>query len=60
MGGYPRMLVGLGNDQLGYMIPPYDFRDDYYEETMSVGPATAYQVRDMAIRILANTRGAGT
>lgn len=54
MDGYPRMLVGLGNDQLGYMIPPYDFRDDYYEETMSVGPATAHQVRDMASRMLAD------
>ncbi|MBI2424368.1 MAG: hypothetical protein HYV27_16170 [Candidatus Hydrogenedentes bacterium] len=53
MAGYPRMLVGLGNDQIGYMIPPYDFRDNYYEESVSVGPATAVQVRDMAIRMLA-------
>ncbi len=52
MEGFPRMLLGLANDQIGYMVPPYDFRDDYYEETMSQGPATAYQVRDMAIRLL--------
>lgn len=48
MQGFPRMLVGLANDEIGYIIPPYDFRDDYYEETMSVGPATAPQIRDMA------------
>ena len=52
MEGFPRMLLGLANDQIGYMVPPYDFRDDYYEETMSQGPATANQVRDMAIRML--------
>jgi hypothetical protein len=54
MDGYPRMLLGLANDQIGYMVPPYDFRDDYYEETMSQGPATAIQVRDMALRMLAD------
>ena len=54
MDGFPRMLLGLANDQIGYMVPPYDFRDDYYEETMSQGPATATQVRDMAIRLLQN------
>ncbi len=41
MDGFPRILVGLANDQLGYIIPEYDFRDDSYEETMSQGPATA-------------------
>ncbi len=56
MDGFPRILVGLANDQIGYMIPPYDFRDDYYEETVSQGPATAYQVRDMAIRMLGAER----
>ncbi len=54
MNGYPRMLLGLANDQIGYMVPPYDFRDDYYEETVSQGPATATQVRDMALRMLAD------
>lgn len=53
MNGYPRILVGLGNDQIGYIIPPYDFRNDYYEETVSQGPAAAYQVRDMALRMFA-------
>jgi len=56
MRGYPRMLVGLANDELGYMIPAYDFRDDEYEETMSQGPATALIVRDTAIRLLEGIR----
>jgi hypothetical protein len=56
MTGFPRMLVGLGNDQLGYFVPPYDFRNDYYEETVSPGPAGATQVRDMAIRMLGGKR----
>ncbi len=56
MNGFPRVLVGLGNDQLGYFVPPYDFRDDYYEETVSPGPAAATQVRDMAIRMLGGVR----
>lgn len=52
MDGFPRILVGLANDQLGYILPPSDFRDDYYEESMSVGPAAAPQVRDMALRMI--------
>jgi hypothetical protein len=60
MDGYPAMLLGLANDQIGYMIPPYDFRNDYYEETMSQGPATAYQVRDMALRMIADGESQGT
>jgi hypothetical protein len=59
MDGYPRMLLGLANDQIGYIVPPYDFRDDYYEETMSQGPATAPQVRDMALRMLADEQSPG-
>lgn len=56
MDGFPRMLVGLGNDQLGYIIPPWDFRREEYEESMSVGPATAYSVRDMALRMVRERR----
>jgi len=52
MEGFPRVLVGLGNDELGYLLPLYDFRDDYYEETASPGPAGGPQVRDMALRML--------
>lgn len=56
MQGFPRMLIGLANDQIGYMVPPYDFRADAYEESVSQGPATAVQVRDMAIRMLDGSR----
>ncbi|MFP6581738.1 MAG: hypothetical protein VCD00_04205 [Candidatus Hydrogenedentota bacterium] len=52
MDGFPRVLIGLANDQIGYMVPPYDFRIDAYEESVSQGPAAATQVRDMAIRML--------
>lgn len=56
MTGFPRMLVGLANDQLGYIIPPEDFRADSYEESMSQGPAAAPVVRDTAIRLLDGTK----
>lgn len=56
MTGFPRIIVGLANDQLGYIIPEYDFRSDSYEETMSQGPATAPVVRETAIRLLTGVR----
>ena len=49
---YP-WLIGLGNDELGYIIPEYDFKldmampyvsepdGDHYEETNSLGPKMA-------------------
>lgn len=55
MRGYPRLIVGLANDQLGYMIPGQDFNDDQYEEGMSVGPAIGPMVREQAIRMLEAT-----
>ncbi len=50
--GSTRWVVGLGNDAVGYMIPPYDFvvadagayilepEGDHYEETNSLGVDT--------------------
>lgn len=50
MPGRHRWVIGLGMDELGYMVPPYDFKlnpalpylseaeGDHYEETNSVGP----------------------
>jgi hypothetical protein len=44
-----QVIIGLGNDQLGYLVPPYDFKThpdfgalveeegDHYEEVVSVG-----------------------
>lgn len=56
MNGFPRMLIGLANDELGYMVPPYDYRDDAYEETMSQGPSAALIVRDTALMMLQGVR----
>lgn len=52
MHGYPRMIVGLANDEIGYIIPPYDFRASEYEESMSLGPAAAPVVLRHALRLL--------
>jgi hypothetical protein len=52
MNGFPRILAGLANDEIGYIIPADDFRDDEYEETMSLGPAAAPLIRDTALRLL--------
>jgi hypothetical protein len=61
MTGFPRILVGLANDELGYIVPEYDFRSDEqgkleYEESMSQGPATAPIVRETAIRMLTEVK----
>lgn len=53
LSGEHRWIVGLGNDEVGYIIPPYNFQvddrvpwfdeaeGDHYEETNSLGPNTA-------------------
>jgi hypothetical protein len=53
LGGEINFIVGLGNDEVGYIIPPYDFvlnedvpwlleaGGDHYEETNSLGTETA-------------------
>ena len=56
MQGYPRMIVGLVNDECGYLIPAWDFNPDQYEESMSPGPAAGPVVRDQAIRMLRESR----
>ena len=38
MKGALRMIVGLGNDELGYLIPEYDFFEGEYEERTGPGP----------------------
>ncbi len=52
MKGYPRMIIGLANDELGYMIPPCDFRAGAYEESMSLGPAVGPVVVRQALSLL--------
>jgi len=52
MKGYPRMIVGLVNDELGYMVPGYDYRAGAYEEGMSVSPAVGPMVKEAALRLV--------
>lgn len=52
LGGEVNVILGLANDELGYLVPPYDYKlhptapyderppGDHYEETNSVGPST--------------------
>ncbi|MBL90730.1 MAG: hypothetical protein CMH56_02835 [Myxococcales bacterium] len=52
------MIFGLGQDEIGYLVPPYDFildesspyideaEGDHYEETNSVGPKALPLVQD--------------
>jgi hypothetical protein len=58
------MIVGLANDELGYMMPTYDFKvsphklmlprlpGNHYEETNSVGPSVAGIVDDAVSTLL--------
>lgn len=50
------VLVRPANDELGCIIPDYDFRSDGYEETMSQGKSTAPAVREAAIKLLAGEK----
>jgi hypothetical protein len=64
MGGAHNWILGLGNDELGYIIPEYNFvldeqvaylreaEGDHYEETNSLGPATAGLVEEWAMRLI--------
>ncbi len=50
----PQLLVGLGNDELGYLIHEDEWDDDRYsyEQTVSPGPLAAILVRRTAIAAL--------
>jgi hypothetical protein len=61
------MIVGLANDELGYLVPEYDFkvRDSktllprwpgHYEETNSIGPSATGLLTAAATRLLATPR----
>ncbi|MBN1342136.1 MAG: hypothetical protein JXQ73_05625 [Phycisphaerae bacterium] len=51
MTGYPRMIVCLANDELGYIVPGYDFNEKDYEEGMSVGAAMGPMIRLAAYQL---------
>jgi hypothetical protein len=62
------MVVGLANDELGYMIPGYDFKASphkfmlprlpghHYEETNSIGPSVTRIVVDAAMKLLKESK----
>ena len=61
------MIVGLANDELGYLVPLYDFRvratksmlprlPGHYEETNSIGPSATKILTESAARLLAEPR----
>jgi hypothetical protein len=41
-----RLLIGLGQDEIGYILPKEDFNPKKYEESMSLGPRTAPTLLD--------------
>jgi len=62
------MLVGLANDELGYLVPGYDFKvsptksmlprlpGHHYEETNSIGPSATRLLTGAAARLLKETK----
>jgi hypothetical protein len=52
MTGAVNIIVGLANDEIGYIIPAYDFRAGIYEESMSLGPSAGPQIVGAALDLL--------
>ncbi len=61
------MIVGLANDELGYLVPAYDFKvrtsrtmlpryPGHYEETNSIGPSATKILTGAAARLLKEPR----
>lgn len=60
-----KLVVGLANDELGYIVPAYDFKirgnltllprlpGHHYEETNSIGPSATRIIREEAAGLLA-------
>jgi len=72
MGQSYNWIIGLGNDELGYIIPEYNYilsdrlpylqeaDGDHYEETNSLGPGTAALIDEWANRVISwNPESAG-
>lgn len=63
-----KLVVGLANDELGYLVPEYDFKvrgnltlsprppGHHYEETNSIGPSATGIILSAAGRLLAEKR----
>ncbi len=64
MGAEYNWIMGLGNDEVGYLIPSYDYvlddalpfleeaEGDHYEETNSVGPEAVPRIEDKAAELI--------
>lgn len=65
LGGEHAWILGLANDELGYLVPPYDYElsetlpyieeaeGHHYEETNSLGPNAVPPILDAAARLTA-------
>jgi hypothetical protein len=51
MTGRLRLIVGLANDELGYLIPSYDFRAGTYEERTGPGAAGGVITRSVGLEL---------
>ena len=51
-----KMVWGLANDELGYLIAGEDWQPNEYEESMSVGPKAGDQITDALRALLIQTR----
>jgi hypothetical protein len=64
MGAEHNWIIGLGNDEIGYLVPQYDYKlhelnpyldepeGDHYEETNSVGPNAVPRILDLATQLI--------
>jgi hypothetical protein len=64
MGGQYNWIIGLGNDEVGYIVPAYNYQlhestpylqepdGDHYEETNSLGPQTTTLIEAAVIELL--------
>lgn len=52
MKGDVKLMIGLGNDELGYILPEADFKWGQYCESMSLGPKTGPRLVEAAKELL--------
>ncbi|RMG37444.1 MAG: hypothetical protein D6725_08850 [Planctomycetota bacterium] len=51
MKGRLRIIVGLANDELGYLVPSFDFRVGHYEERTGPGAAGGEITRSVGLQL---------
>ena len=51
MRGRQRMIVGLANGELGYLVPSFDFRAGHYEERTGPGAAGGEITRSVGLEL---------